>query len=118
MNLRVEQRALAQSDQENIVVLGPNPADESFSSVSTEGAYKILGVRPGLTISVFDMVIGADFVGRSPPNPASRSTFYSRHRAKAGCLEPRMKGFRASLTARAESILWRLRKVRSAFMTY
>lgn len=69
MNLRVEQRALAQSDQENVVVLGPNPADENFSSVSTEGAYKILGVRPGLTISVFDMVIGADFVGRFSTEP-------------------------------------------------
>ncbi|TNM59527.1 helix-turn-helix transcriptional regulator [Aliirhizobium smilacinae] len=69
MNLRVEQRALAQSDQENIVVLGPSPADEGFSSVSTEGAYKILGVRPGLTISIFDMVIGADFVGRFSTEP-------------------------------------------------
>lgn len=69
MNLRVEQRALAQSDQDHVVVLGPNPADATFSAVSTDGAYKILGVRPGLTISVFDMVIGADFVGRFATEP-------------------------------------------------
>lgn len=69
MNLRVEQRALAQSDQEDVVVLGPSPADDDFSTVSTEGAYKILGVRSGLTISVFDMVIGADFVGRFATEP-------------------------------------------------
>ncbi|QRI62343.1 helix-turn-helix transcriptional regulator [Shinella sp. PSBB067] len=69
MNLRVEQRALAQSDQDDVVVLGPSPADSSFSATSTEGAYKILGVRPGLTISVFDMVIGADFVGRFATEP-------------------------------------------------
>lgn len=69
MNLRVEQRALAQSDQGDIVVLGPSPEDTTFSTTSTEGTYKILGVRPGLTISVFDMVIGADFVGRFATEP-------------------------------------------------
>ncbi|TAA56735.1 AraC family transcriptional regulator [Shinella sp. JR1-6] len=69
MNLRVEQRVLAQSDQDDVVVLGPSPADPTFSDTSTEGAYKILGVRPGLTISVFDMVIGADFVGRFATEP-------------------------------------------------
>lgn len=69
MNLRVEQRALAQSDQDDVVVLGPNPADTTFETTSTEGAYKILGVRPGLTISVFDMVIGADFAGRFATEP-------------------------------------------------
>ncbi|KIQ02952.1 transcriptional regulator [Agrobacterium tumefaciens] len=69
MNLRVEQRALAQSDQENIVVLGPTPADPTFSDTSTEGAYKILGVRPGLTISVFDMIVGPDFIGRFATEP-------------------------------------------------
>lgn len=69
MNLRVEQRALAQSDQDDVVVLGPNPADTTLETTSTEGAYKILGVRPGLTISVFDMVIGADFTGRFATEP-------------------------------------------------
>lgn len=69
MNLRIEQRALAQSDQEEVIVLGPSPADETFSAVSTEGAYKILGVRSGLTISVFDMMIGEDFVGRFATEP-------------------------------------------------
>lgn len=69
MNLRVEQRVLAQSDQDDVVVLGPSPADPTFSATSTDGAYKILGVRPGLTISVFDMVIGADFVGRFATEP-------------------------------------------------
>jgi AraC-like DNA-binding protein len=69
MNLRVEQRALAQSDQNDVVVLGPSPADPTFSAAATEGAYKILGVRPGLTISVFDMVIGPDFVGRFATEP-------------------------------------------------
>lgn len=69
MNLRVEQRALSQSDQDDVIVLGPSPADATFSAVQTEGAYKILGVRPGLTISVFDMVIGENFVGRFATEP-------------------------------------------------
>lgn len=69
MNLRVEQRALVQSDQDDVVVLGPNPTETSFATTSTDGAYKILGVRPGLTISVFDMVIGADFAGRFATEP-------------------------------------------------
>lgn len=69
MNLRVEQRALAQSDQDDVIVLGPSPADPTFSDTNTDGAYKILGVRPGLTISVFDMVVGADFVGRFATEP-------------------------------------------------
>lgn len=69
MNLRVEQRTLAQSDQTEIVVLGPNPADQSFSVAASQGAYKILGVRPGLTISVFDMVVGENFPGRFATDP-------------------------------------------------
>lgn len=69
MGLRMEQRTLVQSDQVDVVVLGPSPADETHSALSTEGAYKILGVRPGLTISVFDMIIGADFSGRFATAP-------------------------------------------------
>ncbi|EKF17493.1 helix-turn-helix domain-containing protein [Nitratireductor pacificus] len=69
MSLRVEQRALAQSDQQEVVVLGPSPAEETRAPPTTEGAYKILGVRNGLTISVFDIVVGEDFVGRYQTEP-------------------------------------------------
>ncbi len=47
MTLTVEQRALAQSDQTEIVVLGPNPIGAGDVRTLTEGAYKILGARPG-----------------------------------------------------------------------
>ena len=58
MNLRVEQRALAQSDQDDVVVLGPSPADPTFSATSTEGAYKILGVRPATVRTLVSRALG------------------------------------------------------------
>ncbi len=69
MTLTVEQRALAQSDQTEIVVLGPNPTGAGDVHTLTEGAYKILGARPGLTVSLFDIVVGDDFSGKFVTEP-------------------------------------------------
>lgn len=69
MTLRLEQRPLAQSDQEDIIVLGPNPVDTTLRDTQTTGSYKILGIRPGVTVSLFDIEVGADFSGRFATQP-------------------------------------------------
>ncbi|SEB48900.1 helix-turn-helix transcriptional regulator [Nitratireductor aquibiodomus] len=69
LSLHIEQRTLAQSEQREVVVLGPSPAEKVTAPPSTDGAYKVLGVRNGLTLTVFDIVVGGDFVGRYQTEP-------------------------------------------------
>lgn len=69
MSLIMEQRSVAQSDQDVIRILGPTPMETPLQSTRTEGCYKILGIRPGLTVSLFDIEVGCDFAGRFSTEP-------------------------------------------------
>ncbi len=69
MGLSLEQRPLVQSDQHDVRVLGPIPMETTLQSTKTEGDYKILGIRPGLTVSLFDIEIGSDFAGKFSTEP-------------------------------------------------
>lgn len=60
MCFRIETRQLAHAEPHEVVVPGPRPLDPSGMGMPESGSYRVLGARKGLTISLFDMEIGAD----------------------------------------------------------
>jgi AraC-like DNA-binding protein len=58
MNLHIEQRTVAQSGMEAVPRIGPEPNDRINSAPATSGRYNVFGIRPGLNLSVFDVLVG------------------------------------------------------------
>lgn len=69
MTLHIEQRRLAQAGEHRIKVLGPEPLTHDRPAEAADGFYRIFGARPGMTISLFDMVVGAGFTGIASAQP-------------------------------------------------
>jgi AraC-like DNA-binding protein len=65
MTLNLNQRALIQSGMEAVVPIGPDPQSRIDGSPHTTGTYKVLGIRSGLNVTVFDVIVGTRF-GRTP----------------------------------------------------
>lgn len=58
MTLNIEQRAVAQSGLSAVPHIGPDPKDRITSAPATSGSYKVFGIRAGLNLTVFDVIVG------------------------------------------------------------
>ncbi|BAQ71597.1 helix-turn-helix domain-containing protein (plasmid) [Rhodovulum sulfidophilum] len=58
MGLQIETRQLAHAEPHEVAVLGPQPLSSSFGGMPESGSYRILGLRKGVTISLFDIETG------------------------------------------------------------
>ncbi len=58
-DLTVEQRAVAQSGLDSVARIGPAPNDRLTGAPASAGSYKVFGIRSGLNLTVFDVVVGS-----------------------------------------------------------
>lgn len=75
MGLDFQTRRLKQAEDHLVDILGPDPLHGAIEDIQANGAYLVLGARPGMTVSLFDLRAAGNGIPPSRTRPCVSLTF-------------------------------------------